>query len=390
MNTHHIFFAIFTYALLITTAYFLRNSIKIGSFKNRFESLDGFRGILAISVFIHHAAVWKYYIETENWMPPKEIFYSHLGSTSVSFFFMITSFLFTNKLIKDYQNKDFDAKAFFISRIFRIVPLYYFSVILIFILSLAATHFQIVSTYKDFLITAFHWATFNIFNKISFNQFHSLILVNSSVEWSLAYEWFFYFTIPLLAATFVKSVPKKIILSFISLTFIFLFLKYHHILPLPMLSFLSGAIAPFILKFAPILFTKFAQRKIISLSIILLVLYLLNSERPFVNFVITSYIFTMIALGNTIFGVLKSQVLKFLGEISYSTYLLHGIILFLVLYLVIGLENIKKYTDSQYCLVIFAVAPLVILVSTLTYKYIEAPFIKFGKKIIRNLPNEKA
>lgn len=384
MNTHHIYFALVVYAILIFTAFLLSKLLKINHQSHRFESLDGFRGILAISVFIHHASIWKQYLETKTWDSPKETFYHHLGGTSVSFFFMITSFLFINKLIKDAEKGDFDAKAFFISRFFRIIPLYYFSVAMILLFTLAATNFEIVFTYKDFIITSFHWLTFNIFNKIPFNQFYDVNIVNASVEWSLSYEWFFYFSIPLLSLVFVKSTKKRIIYSLISITFITVFITFHHVLLLPMLSFLGGAISPFIIKYFPQFSKKIAQNKLVSISIILLLIYLLGSERKLVNFVITTYIFTMIALGNNIFGILQSAVLKFLGEISYSTYLLHGIILFVGLYLVIGIENLTKYTDTQYCLTIFAISPFLIIVSTITYTWIEAPFIKLGKNLIKN------
>lgn len=384
MNTHQIYFALVVYAILIFTAFFMSKLVKINHQSNRFESLDGFRGILAISVFIHHAAIWKQYIETKEWNSPQEVFYHHLGGTSVSFFFMITSFLFINKLIKDSEKGDFDAKAFFISRFFRIVPLYYFSVLMILVFTLAATHFEIFSTYKDFIITGFHWATFNIFNKIPFNQFFDSNIVNASVEWSLSYEWFFYFTIPLFSIFFLKSKVKKIKYSIISISFVLLFVIFHKVLLLPMLSFLGGAISPFILKYSPNITKKISTNKLISLSIIILMIYLLNSERKAVNFVLTTYIFTMIALGNNVFGVLKSTTLKFLGEISYSTYLLHGIILFVGLYLIIGIENLTKYTDSKYCLAIFAISPFVIIVSTITYKFIEVPFINYGKQKIIN------
>lgn len=384
MDTHKIYFALIAYTILIFTAFWICKLVKLDQQSNRFESLDGFRGMLAISVYIHHAVIWKEYINSGNWQAPKEIFYQHLGDTSVSFFFMITSFLFINKLIKDSKNKDFDAKTFFISRIFRIVPLYYFSVFVILIATLFATDFKIVSTYKDFIISGFHWITFNIFNKISFNQFFDSTIINAAVEWSLSYEWLFYFTIPLLSTIFVKSFKKKIFYSFISFSFIFLFFKFHYVQLSHLLSFVGGAFSPFIINFFPSTSKSIAKNKIVSLIIIILLIYLLNSNRTLVNFMVTSFIFTCIALGNTVFGILKLSVLKFLGEISYSTYLLHGIVLFVILYLMIGLENLTKYTNTEYCLIIFAISPLVLLISTFAYIFIENPFIKFGKTLIKN------
>ena len=78
-----------------------------------------------------------------------------------------------------------------------------------------------------------------------------------------------------------------------------------------------------------------------------LILQFSSSYSIFCKLLIT-IVFTIIALGNTFFGVLNTITLKFLGEISYSTYLLHCIILFVIGYYVIGLENLKYYSKIEY------------------------------------------
>jgi peptidoglycan/LPS O-acetylase OafA/YrhL len=85
--------------------------------QSRFVSIDGLRGYLAFFVFIHHACVWYFYLHSGDWKIPPSKIYTHFGQTSVSFFFMITAFLFFLKLLES-DNKKIDWTRLFISRIF--------------------------------------------------------------------------------------------------------------------------------------------------------------------------------------------------------------------------------------------------------------------------------
>jgi peptidoglycan/LPS O-acetylase OafA/YrhL len=92
-------------------------------------------------------------------------------------------------------------------------------------------------------------------------------------------------------------------------------------------------------------------------------------------------IFTLIALGNNLFGILKSSTLKFLGEISYSTYLIHGIIIFIVMYFYYNLEEAKNLSPTQFWTSIFIITPIVVITSFLSYKNIEKPCMNYSKKL---------
>jgi peptidoglycan/LPS O-acetylase OafA/YrhL len=86
-----------------------------------------------------------------------------------------------------------------------------------------------------------------------------------------------------------------------------------------------------------------------------------------------------VALGNDMFGLLKNGTLKLLGEICYSTYLLHGIILFTILHFVLGQDHVKQFSPNKYCLLIFFITPIVVMVSFYAYKFIEFPFMHKAK-----------
>ena len=69
------------------------------SITSRNASIDGMRGLLALFVFLHHACIWYFSLSTGQWKIPPSYFYTHLGQSSVALFFMITAFLFSNKLL---------------------------------------------------------------------------------------------------------------------------------------------------------------------------------------------------------------------------------------------------------------------------------------------------
>jgi len=95
--------------------------------------------------------------------------------------------------------------------------------------------------------------------------------------------------------------------------------------------------------------------------------------------------FILIALGNDLFGFLKSKHLKLMGEISYSTYLLHGILIYISVHFVYGLEATKSLSEQGFCWLMLAVTPFLIGVSFITYYFIEKPFIERSKKIRKRI-----
>ena len=65
---------------------------------------------------------------------------------------------------------------------------------------------------------------------------------------------------------------------------------------------------------------------------------------------------------------------EYLGEVSYSTYLLHGFVFFVAYYFIIGLEVMKTFSATQYSMIAFCVTPFIIMASALGFTFIEKPF----------------
>lgn len=109
----------------------------------------------------------------------------------------------------------------------------------------------------------------------------------------------------------------------------------------------------------------------------LLVLTYYVTMASYVSTVALFLFFAIVSLGNTLGGVLTSRATKLLGQVSYSCYLLHG--LMLVCYT--GVLHaagfpVKDMTVPQYWLAIVPAIALVIVISSVTYRFVEAPFLK--------------
>ncbi|WP_395065452.1 acyltransferase family protein [Flavobacterium sp.] len=379
MNPSNPLFSIIIYAIAFATAYIINLKFKFVNTSGRYENIDGLRGFLALGVFIHHANIWFKYINEGVWKEPNSNLYNQFGQTSVALFFMITSFLFVTKLL-DSTNKPYNWNRFFISRIFRLAPMYYFSLFIIIAFVMITSNFKINVGIPEFIMSLFHWFVFTITTTKFINNNPLTVIINANVNWSLPFEWLFYFALPLISLLILKIKPPKFYLI-ISFGFVALFILVHGLELHHISSFIGGAIAPILIKYSSV---KKNVNTVFYSSIIVicvaLILFFKTSESIWCKLLI-AIIFNIIALGNSMFGLLKSSILKFLGEICYSTYLLHGIILFTTFYFGFGMEASKQFSQIQYCLIIFSITPIVVLVSFLGYKFIEKPFMDLSKKI---------
>ncbi len=381
MHPQHPLFATIIFIIAFSTASLLHLKFPISFTGRRNESIDGLRGFLAISVFMHHGAIWYGYFQTGIWDAPKSNFFNLLGQASVSLFFMISAFLFVSKLL-DAKERGFDWKSFFTSRMYRLMPLYYFSVAAMVIILLIAAGWQLHVPFPKFLESVLNWLLFTINKTPNINKSELTLLVNAGVVWSLPYEWLLYFSLPLVSLMILKKKPGTFTLI-ISAAFIIAFVKVHSIRLSYILPFIAGSIAPVLSRYTNVnTKIKAPYASIIVLACLPLLLLFHGAGNGFALLLLT-IIFTLVALGCSVFGILRNNTLKFLGEISYSTYLLHGFVLFISFYFVIGFEKMKTLSPAAYCNIVFLITPIVVVLSFLTFYFIERPFMNIGKKRIK-------
>ncbi len=159
----------------------------------RLHGLDTLRAIAIIIVLIFH---YKVVVSHQNNVG----FISELGWTGVDLFFVLSGYLIGNQVLAAIARKeDFSLKLFYIRRLLRTLPNYYFVLTLYFIFPLAL----------DGTVTAPFWQFLTFTQNFAFHPGETF-----THSWSLCIEEQFYLIFPLLALL-IASTRKSILLSWL-------------------------------------------------------------------------------------------------------------------------------------------------------------------------------
>jgi peptidoglycan/LPS O-acetylase OafA/YrhL len=272
----------------------------------------------------------------------------------------------------------------FISRFFRLVPLYWTCVAVITVIVFINTG-QFNSSAFEIIVDILYWLSF--FGTPDINNFPLTWIIIAGVTWTLKYEWVFYFSLPFLSIIIRPSTYLKLLMSFIILT-----TAYYTIRPITISSvdiesqffslFFLGALSAYLNQF------KFIKKKItspifsiIGIGSLAYLLFFFDTSIGYIQYILLYIFFLPVSLGNSMFGLLNKNFSILLGEISYSIYLIHGLILyvtFTILYPNV-FENIIVSFRFFSWMVLICLATIII--SWLTYILIERTFIKLGKSL---------
>lgn len=335
--------------------------------QGRFVGIDGLRGYLALFVFVHHSCIWYFYLRTSQWLVPPSTFFTQLGQSSVSFFFMITGFLFSEKILAG-RTKGVDWLKLYVSRVMRLTPLYLFTMALFFVIVAILTGGTLNETPRALLANIFQWLGFAIAGMPDVNGLANTHIIVAGVPWTLAYEWLFYLSLPLLAAAIgvMPSLPVLMIGAMGALGA----LVFHP--ELRMLSFTSGIAAAMIVRYDS--FRRLASTPVASaIAIATTALAVTLFPKSYVHFALLSVSFVLIAGGATLFGALSNAVSRMLGEMTYGLYLLHGLVLFTLFTFVIGRQHAASFSPLGHWLIIVLTVPVLIAICFATFSFIEKP-----------------
>lgn len=343
---------------------------------HRYAALDGLRGLLAIGVFLHHVVFWYPYAQGGAWAASASRLYMGFGRASVMMFFMITAFLFFSRLL-DGRKKPVDWMQLYVSRFMRLAPLYACVVLLIFLIVAVLSRFQILVTTEQLQVQFLRWLFFTIGEAPAINGLPNTHLITAGVIWSLPYEWYFYFMLPVLGLLVgTRSRAPAVLVQVLSLLCLLSFASWG-LKSYFMQAFLGGIVAAVVVRFEA-LRALFAGRGASLLALLSLFagFAVFNDAHALPPMLFLTVAFTYIVCGADLFGLLVSRPACALGHLSYGVYLLHGIVLFLVLRLGLGVGVMKQFSVLQYWLLILTCVPLLIGVSALSWHYIEAPAIR--------------
>jgi peptidoglycan/LPS O-acetylase OafA/YrhL len=352
----------------------------------RTATIDGMRGYLALFVFLHHSSIWFNYLRADTWGAPASHLFLHFGKSSVAMFFMITGFLFFGKLL-DARGRGLDWWTLFVARAMRLVPLYLFSMALLFLFIALVSHGHLNEPLPQLLRGALRWLAFTLTDAPDLNGVHDTFAMNAGVSWSLPYEWFFYLCLPALALL-VGVVPPLpwLITGLFGLVALTIWVPHAHYL----VNFVAGAAAALVVRKAA--FRTLAGSHLgsgLALGLVTFVVLVFPDAHSVPAMLLLGMAFALIAGGSSLFGVLEWRVSRLLGEIAYSIYLLHGLLLFAVFSFVLGRPTAASLSPFQHALLIVGLVPVLILLCFLTYQTIEAPAMRNAKGLAARLRSRR-
>lgn len=372
--------------LALGTMWIIAPIVRIDAPKHRYAAIDGLRGFLAMFVFLHHSSSWYYYARMHQWSIIPSSLYNQFGSTSVAMFFMITAFLFFSKLIESYGRK-FDWLKLYVSRVVRIMPLYLTVVVALFVVVGFITHFRLQESFGRLVLEFGQWA---MIMETNVNQLNGTKFIICGVQWSLAYEWLFYCSLAFFGWLFFRLKPSFFTILMAAVFFIVFALIIANYYParvwLRMWPFASGLVAAFVVRSEKV---KRICSDILFTPILIVLIYISVFIYPlvfsFVPLFCMTIVFIGVCCGNSLFGILTWKPCRQLGQISYSVYLVHGLLLFITFNFILGFTKAASFSILEHYIIICICAVFVVIFCSLTYTCIEKPGIESATGLTRRI-----
>ncbi|WP_245446371.1 acyltransferase family protein [Mesorhizobium kowhaii] len=340
----------------------------------RVRAIDGMRGYLALAVVLHHAVIYHEFLTTGAWKYPPSAFYGLLGQVGVSFFFIISAYLFWGKLLSAKSAVDFP--TLLLKRAFRIGPLYILAVGLAMALEVAdgQIDYSTFATYER----AFLNLLFGVFGYVPLSS--ARVCVLACVTWTLPYEWLFYFSLPI-AAIFSRHPVTRIGLPAVLLAFSILMSMNGGGGAYGYLGLFAGGMLCATLE-ANTLLVK-VHRHVLSTMALALLVYIFATYRiAYAPGPVLPCIgaFFLIVSGADFFGLLTANRSVRLGEISYGIYLLQGLA-FVAIFSIAPVRTLALDNATQYWLVIVMAMVLLVLMALVAHLVVEKPGVSLGNSL---------
>jgi peptidoglycan/LPS O-acetylase OafA/YrhL len=346
----------------------------------RSASIDGLRGFLALGVFFHHAVMTHTFLEQGIWELPPSAYYTLLGQSGVSLFFMITGFLFWEKLLR--ASSQMSWRKLYIGRVFRIGPLYVAVTTIAMAVVFAKSGFELREPPAHVLFNVTkRVAGLGILGESEINGYpRPAMALLLGVVWTLRYEWVFYFSLPLLA--FAAHGKRHLYWVLGTLIACLVIEPLHPTQPgILVTHFLLGMLAASLQKENALGDRQHLHGQLATAVAVVLLLALGRFSQAYgvPQTLLMGTFFLIVSSGNSLFGLLRSKTATRLGHASYGIYLSQGV----VLTVAFSVRSVRTFALSgvwQYWSVIGMCELVLVLLAIAAHLYIERPFIQLGKE----------
>ncbi len=368
-----------------------------------FPGLNGLRFFAALAVLVTHVELLKGNQGYSNvWKNP---FIFQAGGLGVVFFFVLSGFLITYLLFREESaTGTISVKDFYLRRIFRIWPLYYFVTVLVFFLLPSFEFFQLPYYTHHFEqnFDSALWMYVFMLPNLAMAMFPPVPL--GGQLWSIGVEEQFYLMWPALIKYARKALRTILITGVVvigvkgmiwglyqsGMTYWWLEVLKSFLAMSKLECMVIGGIGAYWLftdrlSILRPLFDKRVQA--MAYLLIPLMIWVLPDAVQDVGHLLFSCCFLIIILnvssnqGSLV--KLEHKVLNYLGKISYGIYMYHFIAILIVLK---GLEytEVRGVSPEAWNVLVYAGSILLtIMMSGLSYAFFEKPFLKLKVRFSR-------
>ena len=357
----------------------------------KLATLEGLRGILAFSVVAHHAYCWYFFTQNGVWTTGRSVIFDRLADFGVAQFFYLSGFLFWRKLMRRGR---ISAGRFYLSRFVRIGPVYFVCVGAAIFIGLHSGGFALKVPARSFAASLLPWMLFSLGGQPPVNHV-DIGRITCGVTWTLALEWLFYLSLPLLG-WFARR-PWRLTIYALAFGGLFVLGRYARSVGADAGGLnAAGSVAALYAKFMLIGFgggiliaaveaklrawlrPVWAWRNWIVLG--LFVGYLAIPGLPAVGQILLLAGFALIAQGADLFGLLIRRSTRLLGAISYPVYLVHGMVFFAAMRLRGGIHSVGLAAYAGETAVCLAA---ILVLASLLHLAVERPTMKLSEEMAR-------
>jgi Predicted acyltransferases len=353
----------------------------------KLKYVDSLRGMAILGVIIVHTSQWgcSIYTKGEALYPGFVNRIFEQGARGVQLFYVVSAFTLFLSYYERLKYADFNIKAFFIRRVFRVVPMYYLGILFFGFVTPLLLHKNIEVDIKSLL------SNILLLNSV----YPSQVIVPGG--WTISVELLFYCMLPFLYKSILnvnRAIAFTIIAIMGSIVYDFCFFRvaqYDQYLDYFRFSSLPSQLPVF--GFGILAFFVLCKKDISVKSILLLIIgafallqFTLNRFIPTHILFGVPFFLLILALSKT--DILNFKPLVYLGKISFSAYFVHFAVLFwLNQYNLVDFCRVDTvfFALVNFCLRLAAVLLFVFLVSAPLYHFFEVPFQKFGNRLIKKL-----
>ncbi len=364
--------------------------------KTHISYLDSIRGLAALSVINEHFVI-AYGLPCQNllcqaWLdaPPLNVWWN--GTAAVSMFFVLSGLVLSLKYFRDSSNpnlQNLDLATFLIARIFRIWLPYCVVLAISALLYLLSVNHPPLATQ----LSATDWITQmwrgHPLSPLAMLREGFLLKLPTEVvllpqAWTLTIELVLSMLLPV---GLIVAARKTQWLVFFTL-FSVLFLDVSIFL----LHFLTGLL---IARYYHPIIAYLSARTILRRSFLMLGFSFYASSTALEDFIGDDGIWLASGLGaglillavlgsNRLQQLLTLPILRLLGKVSYSAYLIHmAILICLTPYLLLALQT---FTSNHFLLWLGGISLTIVIVqslSLLSFNYLEQPSVALGKRVTK-------